>query len=108
MTGWIVSASDDSARANFLVPMKDPGLATGVFLSGASLLLREFLLGPEFMNFMGERNVGIYFEVYAESVDAEWPDMHCFRDSKWSEYCGWGRQPSEAEFAEWRRAWRFR
>ena len=42
----------------------------------------------------------------AESVGAEWPDMSCFSESKWSDCHGWGNRPSEQELAEWRRAGR--
>jgi hypothetical protein len=42
----------------------------------------------------------------AESVGAEWPDMSCFRESKWSDCHGWGKRPTEQELTEWRRAGR--
>jgi hypothetical protein len=42
----------------------------------------------------------------AESVGAEWPDMSCFSESKWSDCHGWGNRPSEQELAVWRRAGR--
>ena len=42
----------------------------------------------------------------AESVGAEWPDMSCFSESKWSDYHGWGKRPTEQDLAEWRRAGR--
>ena len=40
----------------------------------------------------------------AESVGAEWPDMSCFSESKWSDGHGWGKRPSEQELARWRGA----
>jgi hypothetical protein len=42
----------------------------------------------------------------AQSVGAEWPDMSCFTESKWSDCHGWGKHPTEKELAEWRRAGR--
>jgi hypothetical protein len=42
----------------------------------------------------------------AESVGAEWPDMSCFSESKWSDGHGWGKRPSEQDLAEWLRAGR--
>lgn len=39
-------------------------ISVGLSLSSGN---EEFELGPKLMQFLGERNVGIYFDVYAEN-----------------------------------------
>lgn len=41
-------------------------ISVGLALSSGN---EEFELGPELMQFLGERNVGIYFDIYAENEE---------------------------------------